>query len=235
MDKRATRTTWVTGPPSDMARAFTLLEILVALVLLSLLIAVAVPAAGALSGAELRSQTGQLTGAIRDTYARTALQGRSARLVMDFEKNAWWIEEAETVARLHSSKLGTDKDGKARLDPLDERIENIEEDTDDEEELTKLQLLGPPPFKALEGEDGQPHPLGSDVRFKSVWAEHLDDKVQDGQVALYFFPGGFTEEALLTLTDDEQGDRTLTLVVSSLTGEVEVVDEEPRIPDLVED
>ena len=56
-----------------------------------------------------------------------------------------------------------------------------------------------------------------------------------GQVALYFFPGGFTEEALITLTDDEQGERTLTLVVSSLTGEVDVVDEEPRVPDLVED
>lgn len=218
-----------------MKRAFTILEILVALVLLSLLIAVAVPALGALSGAELRSQTGILTGAIRDTYARTALQGRSSRLVMDFEKNAWWIEEAPTVARLHSTKLTADRDGKAVLDPVDERLEDIDADTDDEKELAKLELLAPPPFKPLEGDDGLPHPLPTDVHFKSIWAEHLDDKQQGGQVALYFFPGGFTEEALITLTDDEQGERTLTLVVSSLTGEVDVVDEEPRVPDLVED
>ncbi|MCC7111424.1 MAG: prepilin-type N-terminal cleavage/methylation domain-containing protein [Deltaproteobacteria bacterium] len=218
-----------------MKRAFTLLEILVALVLLSLLVAVAVPAAGALSGADLRTQTGLLTGAIRDTYARTALQGRSARLVMDFEKNAWWIEEAEAVARLHGKDKGVDRDGKGQLDPVDERVEDIDADTDDEGERTKLELLSPPPFKPLEGEDGLPRSLGSDVRFKSLWAEHLDDKVQGGQVALYFFPGGFTEEALLTLTDDDQGERTLTLVVSSLTGEVDVVDEEPRIPEVVED
>ena len=95
--------------------------------------------------------------------------------------------------------------------------------------------MSPPPFKPVEGEDGQPHKLPSDVRFKAIWAEHLDDKQTGGQVALYFFPGGFTEEALITLTDDEQGERTLTLVVSSLTGEVDVVDEEPRVPDLVED
>ncbi|MBI1947590.1 MAG: prepilin-type N-terminal cleavage/methylation domain-containing protein [Deltaproteobacteria bacterium] len=218
-----------------MTRAFTLLEILVALVLLSLLIAVAVPAAGALSGAELRSQSGMLTGAVRDTYARTALIGRSARLVMDLEQDAWWIEEAPTVARLHAGKQSADRDGKAKLDPLDERIEDIDADTDDEKELAKLELLSPPPFKPVEGEDGQPHKLPADVHFKSIWAEHLDDKQSAGQVALYFFPGGFTEEALITLTDDEQGERTLTLVVSSLTGEVDVVDEEPRVPELVED
>ena len=218
-----------------MKRGFTLLEILVVLVLLSLLIAVAVPALGALSGVHLRSQTGLLTGAIRDTYARTALQGRSSRMVMDFDKNAWWIEEADAVARLHSTKLGVDKDGKGKLDPVDERLEDIDANTDDEEDRTKLELLGPPPFKPVEGEDGQPHPLPADVRFKSIWAEHLDDKLQGGQVALYFFPGGFTEEALITLTDDDQGERTLTLVVSSLTGEVDVVDEEPRVPELVED
>lgn len=218
-----------------MRRGFTLLEILIALVLLSLLIAVAVPAMGALSGAELRSHTGILTGAIRDTYARTALLGRSTRLVMDMEQEAWWIEEAPMVARLHGTKVTADKDGKAKLDAVDERIEDIAADTTDEEDRAKLELLSPPPFKAVEGDDGQPHRLPADVRFKSIWAEHLEDKQQGGQVALYFFPGGFTEEALITLTDDEQGERTLTLVVSSLTGEVEVVDEEPRVPEVVED
>ncbi len=218
-----------------MRRGFTLLEILIAMVLLSLLIAVAVPALGALSGAELRSQAGLLTGAVRDTYARTALQGRSSRLVMDLEKNAWWIEEAPVVARLHATKLTADRDGKAKLDPVDERIEDIDADTDDDEERAKLELLAPPPFSPVDGDDGRPHVLPSDVRFTSIWTEHLDDKVQAGQVALYFFPGGFTEEAIITLADDEAGESTLTLVVSSLTGEVDVVDEEPRVPDLEED
>ncbi|MCC7073146.1 MAG: prepilin-type N-terminal cleavage/methylation domain-containing protein [Deltaproteobacteria bacterium] len=218
-----------------MRRGFTLLEILIAMVLLSLLIAVAVPALGALSGAELRSQAGLLTGAVRDTYARTALQGRSSRLVMDVEKNAWWIEEAAVVARLHATKLTADRDGKAKLDPVDERIEDIDADTDDEAERAKLELLAPPPFSPVEGEAGQPHVLPGDVHFSSIWTEHLDDKVQGGQVALYFFPGGFTEEAIITLADDEKGESTLTLVVSSLTGEVDIVDEEPRVPELVED
>lgn len=219
----------------SVKRGFTLLEILIALVLLSLLIAIAVPSLGALSGTQLREHASLLTGAIRDTYGRTALLGRSTRLVMDFERSAWWIEESPTVARVHATKLNADRDGKVKLDPLDERIEDIEQDTEDEEERAKLELLSPPAFLPAEGEDGEPHRLPDDVRFKSIWAEHLEDKQKGGQVALYFFPGGFTEEALITLTDDEKGERTLTLIVSSLTGEVEIVDEEPRVPEMEDD
>jgi hypothetical protein len=50
-------------------------------------------------------------------------------------------------------------------------------------------------------------------------------------MALYFYPGGYTEEALITLTDDEgEGGRTLTLVVQPLTGEVLIEHDEPRVP-----
>jgi His/Glu/Gln/Arg/opine family amino acid ABC transporter permease subunit len=41
-----------------------------------------------------------LAGAIRDTFSRTALLGRSTRLVLDMEQDAWWIEETDGVARV---------------------------------------------------------------------------------------------------------------------------------------
>jgi type II secretory pathway pseudopilin PulG len=207
----------------------------IALVILSLLMAVAIPGLSALSGVQLKESTGLIAGLIRDTYARAALAGRSYRLVLDMEAGAYWVEEAEVTARLFSKKLEGDRDGKAKLEPLDERLEGIEADTDNEEERTKLQLLSPPPFKPVDGEDGKPHPLPSDVRFFQIWNEHLDDWVKGGQVALYFFPGGYTEEALIALTDDDTGDRTLTIWVGALTGEVTIEQEMPRVPELVED
>jgi prepilin-type N-terminal cleavage/methylation domain-containing protein len=218
-----------------LPRGFTLLEVMVVIILLSLLIAVAVPAMGALSGARLKEDSNMLGGAIRDTYARVALSGKSSRLVMDFDKNAWWIEDAPTVARVHREKIKADRDDKAQLDPLNERLEHIEKDTEDEKERTELEVLSPPAWKAAEGDDGQPHKLEGDVHWKNVWIEHLDEKMTKGQVALYFYPGGFTEEAQITLTDDDEGERTLTLVVSSLTGEVSVESEEPRVPDIEDD
>jgi prepilin-type N-terminal cleavage/methylation domain-containing protein len=218
-----------------VVRGFTLLEIGIAIVILSLLIAVAVPAMGALSGARLQEESRVLGGVIRDNYARTALSGKSTRLVIDMEEDAWWIEDAPAVTRVHRQKLEADREGKAALDPVDERIEDIEKDTKDEGERARLELLAPTQWAPAEGDYGKPHKLNDDVRFKKMWVEHLDDPLAAGQVALYFFPGGFTEEAHITLTDDDDGERTITLVVSSLTGEVAIENEEPRIPDLEDD
>ena|GEM_PF-912475 len=223
------------GPGGEVSlarRAFTLLEISIGLVLMGLMVAVAVPSLNAVSGARLKETTNLIAGAIRDTFARTALQGRSTRLVLDMEQQAWWIEETEGVARVKATKLEADRDGKVALDAADERLEGIELDTRDAKEQAKLALFTGPTFKAIEGEWGTPQKLPSDVRFKNVWIEHLEDKVAGGVVALYFYPGGYTEEALITLTDDEEGSRTLTLAVQSLTGEVFVENDEPRVPNI---
>ena len=58
---------------------FTLLEISIGLVLMGLMVAVAVPSLNAVTGARLKESTNLLAGGIRDTYARTALLGRSTR------------------------------------------------------------------------------------------------------------------------------------------------------------
>jgi prepilin-type N-terminal cleavage/methylation domain-containing protein len=219
-------------PTLSRRRAFTLLEISIGLVLMGLMVAVAVPSLNAVSGARLKESTNLIAGAIRDTFARTALQGHSTRIVLDMEQQAWWIEETEGVARVKSTKLEADRDGKVALDAADERIEGIELDTRDAKEQAKLALFTGPTFKAIEGEWGTPQKLPADVRFKNVWIEHLEDKVAGGVVALYFYPGGYTEEALITLTDDEEGSRTMTLAVQSLTGEVFVENDEPRVPNI---
>lgn len=230
-----TTPTSTTRAAGAATRGFTLLEIGIALVLLGLMIAVAVPSLNAVTGARMKESVNTMGGAIRDTYARTALLGRSTRLVLDMEQQAWWVEESEGVARVKPIKLQADRDGKLKLDERDQRLEDIEEDTTDLKEQAKVSLLTGPAFKPVDGDFGKPQKLPPEVRFKSVWIEHLDDKVSRGVAALYFYPGGFTEEGLITFTDDESGENTLTLSVQSLTGEVFVEKEEPRVPSNVED
>jgi general secretion pathway protein H len=216
-------------------RAFTLIEISVGIALMGLLLAVAAPAVGALSGAQLKEQSGLLGGAIRDTFSRTALLGRTTRLVIDIDENAWWIEESNALVRVKPVKLRADRDGKVTLSSVEERIENIDADTRDEREQNKLQILGEQPFQPAEGDDGKPHKLPGDVHFKSVWTEHHDERALKGQAALYFFPGGFSEEAQIVLTDDDQGDNVFVLLLQPLTGEVFIEREESRLPTLEED
>jgi type II secretory pathway pseudopilin PulG len=210
-------------------KGFTVLELGIGLALMGLLMGVALPTLGALSGAELKKSTGLLQGLVRDTYARTALSGRPHRIVFDLEADTYWVEETSEVFRLRATKQELDREGNVALDVLDERAEDAA-GRDDAESREKLRLFSGPSWNKVADEVGQVTHLPSDVRFFGVWVEHLSERAKGGQTALHFFPGGYTEEAQVTLTDDDDGDRTRTLVTQPLTGEVHVENEIPEMP-----
>jgi type II secretory pathway pseudopilin PulG len=213
-----------------------MLEIGIALAILGLMMAIAIPSVNAISGAELKKTTGMLQGLLRDTYARAAISGNSHRVVFDLEAHAYWVEVSEGGVVMPREKLEPTREGAGVLDKVDERIENIEADTDDEEDQERLRLYKGPSWTPVPapGQDRvdevRPQKLPSDVYFKSVWVDHLSEAVTGGQTSITFFPGGYTQEAHITVTDDEDGDRTLTLVTQALTGEVFVDREEPELP-----
>lgn len=59
------------------------------------------------------------------------------------------------------------------------------------------------------------------IKFKEIWVQHKDDSTTKGQVAIYFFPTGSSEKAVVEITD---GSDTFTVVVHGLTGRVELKD-----------
>src|ERR1700760_4840442 len=82
------------------ARGMTLIEVGVALCVAGLMLAVAVPAFSAVNRSALRSKTGQLAGGIRSLYGAAAMHGRTCRLVLDLDGNAYWSECAKSNVRL---------------------------------------------------------------------------------------------------------------------------------------
>jgi hypothetical protein len=67
----------------------------------------------------------------------------------------------------------------------------------------------------------RPLKTGRGIKFKEIWVQHRDDSVTKGQVAIYFFPLGSSEKAVIEMTD---GDETFTILVYGLTGRVELRD-----------
>lgn len=59
------------------------------------------------------------------------------------------------------------------------------------------------------------------IKFKQVLVQHRDQPVNKGQVAIYFFPTGSAEKALVELAS---GDDVFTVLVYGLTGRVEFRD-----------
>jgi hypothetical protein len=59
------------------------------------------------------------------------------------------------------------------------------------------------------------------IKFKEIWVQHRDDSVTKGQVAIYFFPTGSSEKAVIEITDDSE---TFSVLVHGLSGRVQLKD-----------
>lgn len=66
------------------------------------------------------------------------------------------------------------------------------------------------------------------IKFKQVWVSHRDDRVNKGQVAIYFFPTGTASKSVIEMTD---GSETYSILVHGLTGRVELRDGALRDPE----
>ena len=213
-----------------MAPGFTVLEVGIALVLLGLILGVAIPSVNSISGAELKKMTGLIRGLVREVYARTSLTSHPHRIVFDMERSQYWVEETEGGVLIRKQEEWVNREGKAILDLEDERLEDIDEDDDDPASQKKRHILQGPSWAKIDDRELGIKQLPAEVRFHGVWVDHMVERARDGQVALHFFPGGYTQEAMITLSDDEVGDRSYTLWVQSLTGEIFLEEDELEIP-----
>jgi hypothetical protein len=59
------------------------------------------------------------------------------------------------------------------------------------------------------------------IKFKEIWVQHKDDSTTKGQVAVYFFPTGTAEKAVIEVTDDSE---TFSILVHGLTSRVQLRD-----------
>ncbi len=186
-------------------RGFSLLEILVVLLLIGVFTAIAIPTFRSITGSKLKSTANQLQGLIRDTYARASLSGKTCRIVFDMDKREYWVEESSDTVKVKSQK---------------------QEEEDEKQARDTGKPVKNPDFKAVEDELGEKQKLPEDVYFRSIWIDRFEERAGKGQIALYFFPDGYTEEAQIVIADDPEGKRLYDLVVEPLTGAVVIEDQE---------
>lgn len=235
------RTTTAAGT----SRGFTMIETVITLAVIGLMMGISVPLVSSFSKAELRMSTGRLSALIREAYNESALQGGTSRLVFDLDKGTVVLESQEQVQYL--KKAGeSEEEVKANSIETDDDTSKEEEDNDKDqiavggETITKGELaslaaamgIGPRTsgsakisYSANEDEKTS-YELPEGVKFEGFWAEHLSEELHSGQVYLYFFSMGYTEEAIIFLSNEEG--IVYSLEVQPLTGRVIIHNE--RIP-----
>lgn len=226
-------------------RGLTLVELTVAIAIISVVFGGAVMGIGALTGARARSATGELAALMRSLYDTAALSGKTCRIAFELPGRDDAGAPVTYRAECAEGAVTMSRDREAALEEATRQREREREDGargrerprtltsgDDEPTLEELmareeeRVQSAARFSEYTNEEVQPKPLPAGVTVE-VWTRAQREPVSAGVAYVYFFPQGTAEKAMVFLT---QGDNTWTIDVSPLTGKTQVYGERREPP-----
>ncbi len=228
----------------------TLFEIMIVLAVIGGLMFMGLTGLRALTSADVAGASTEMAALMRRASQMAVETGQVHRLYIDLERQGYAVEVCQGARTLTRGSVDAPPDGKKIQDALQrgqQRLGQLPTDAltppgNPEEAAQRAAALAghhladrqcvpatedkaskkdPVPLvRALAKDDG--------LKVREVWVAHLPDSVTSGQVAIYFFPNGSAEKAIVDLTD---GDATFSLLVYGLTGKVAVRGSPLRNPD----
>jgi prepilin-type N-terminal cleavage/methylation domain-containing protein len=203
----------------------TLIEMIIVTVILALAASGISLSLGALSRASLKAGAGKMAAGMRYAYNRAITQGTTVRVHFKMASSVFSIEEARSGVLLTTKK--------EKLDKRSLGVKGVPIDAADPWEAAQARIahpdkpsLGASPFAALTTEDGTALKrytnvsLGAGVLISKLIVPHEPVPRTTGEGAVYFFPGGRSESALIQLGDGRDG--VYTLEVRPLTGRTKI-------------
>lgn len=228
-------------------RGITLLEIMIVLAIIGASLMLVRSGFRLVTKADLAENSVELTALLRRANQMAIEQGEMHRVLIDLDKHAYAIEVCQgqaAIARNEAVAVNEDEKKRALL-RMEGQLRGVTTDalsSDPEETARKaLALAGHHvadrtcgPAAGITGDSqgkGFIRQLRSakGIKFREVWVQHQEKSSTDGQVAIYFFPVGSTEKAVIELTD---GTDVFSILLHGLTSRVELRD--GALPDVEE-
>ena len=203
--------------------AFSLIEILIVIVIMALAVAGLTMGFSALGRSRLRSAGVKIAAGAKFAYHRAITQGKTVRMVLDFDAGTLGFEEAHGRVTLRDTSRndwtldGDDEDDDGSVDAWSSAQANLES--------AITASIGRSPFGPIADEDGEPmeryQPRVLDgVRFTRLFTPHELEPRESGKGYIYFFPGGHTEHAVVQLENPDL--RVYSVEIHALTGRAEI-------------
>lgn len=219
----------------------TVLEIMIVLAIIVGLFFISRSGFRLVTKADLVEDSTELTAVLRRASQLAVEHGELHRVVLDLEAQAYAVEVCQGQVAIARNELikADDEETRRALERARERLAGLPPDalaTGDADEATRraAALAGHHVAdRACRAADDSVtgdasgkrwvRKLRKDkgIKFKEVWVAHRDDSSVKGQVAIYFFPLGSSEKAVIELTD---GSEVFSVLVYGLTGRVELRD-----------
>jgi Tfp pilus assembly protein FimT len=227
-------------------KGLTVLEIMVVLAIMGMTVFLMRSGFRAFTKADLVENSTELASVMQRAGQLAIEHGQLHRVLIDLDKGVYVVEVCEGQTTIQRNELvRPDEDAKKRA--LDKGKEKLAQGSTSDSGETLLAGADPETAArraiAIAGHHVAdkvcapvPDPSSGDatgqgwmralrskkgIKFKEIWVQHRDDSVTKGQVAVYFFPLGSAEKAVIEVTD---GDDIFTVLVYGLTGRVELRD-----------
>ncbi len=229
-----------------------MVEVCISLAIVALAAAVVIPAMNNMTRADLRSSASLTATVLRSAYAQAALTGLTHRLTFEAgkgtilmesteealhfdDKTGAMVSAAEDLAALNAVNSPFDDDPQATPTPTGKKSEK------EETAEAALNTMGSGPLGAIMGINKlaqrsaktayvkvESWKLKGNVRVLDIWTDGMTSALTEGEAYIYFFTGGYTQEALIHLEDDER--RVFTVKLQPLTGKSEIIGEYVEVP-----
>jgi type II secretory pathway pseudopilin PulG len=222
----------------------TVLELMIVLAILGLSLVLVRGGIRVLTRADMVENATELSAVMRRASQLAIEHGDVHRVILDLDKQTYSVEVCQGATAIQRNELITATDAEEKKKAIERakaRIETLPNDAfaaGDPEEAAKrtASLAGHhmadrtciPATDSVTGDavgKGWTRELnaGKGIKFKQIYVQHRDDPAKAGQVAIYFFPQGSSEKAVIEVTD---GSEVFSVLVYGLTGRVELVDGE---------
>jgi type II secretory pathway pseudopilin PulG len=229
-----------------MARArtygMTVLELMIVLAIIAAAMVLVRSGFRLMTRADLVEGSTELSAIMKRASSLAVEMGGLYRVTIDVDKGTYVVEQCTGATTIQlDEKVRPDEEAKKRgLEKGKNQLLGLPLDAlqvGDAEEATKRatalaghhindRACSPASATSFTGDaegKGWARKLRDDkgVKFKEIWVQHRDDSVTKGEVAIYFFPNGTSEKAVVEVTD---GSEIFTVLVYGLTGRVELKD-----------
>jgi general secretion pathway protein H len=240
------------GSARRPSHGFTLIEVMVALMIVALIATIGVKGFRTVTKGSLREGSAHMSGAIRFLFDRASITGKYHRLVIDLNEGRYWAEVSDD--RFYAPNQAESESDRQKREAKEDAAEEEERKRQEKQQLlygnsssssssssgassstsfdmSKMEVGEFRPrrarFAAFKETALKPVTLKKEVRIKSVYTPRMTDPVTAGRAYLYFYPLGQTEPAIITLTD-KTGESVFSLVVHPITGKVRIYNVEVK-------
>lgn len=182
--REAKRRTWTVALAQ---RGMTLIELVVVLAIVGIMFVVGAVGIGAIRGADVDATASVMAGAMTYVASMAVHDNKTYRLVIDMDQKRYWAESVDTddsCARLmpDDADAGLEPEGEAA--PVSPVAENDEE-------------LAPGPAFATATGDLLKGVFEPGTNVTAILTSHHEQIQTEGRAAVYFYPNGYAERALV--------------------------------------